>query len=364
MERLLYNSFVKAFVSAFLLGIASLDGASVEPPPSGRLYHGFYWDGVGTDTHDPTEHDVTAADVARYEQAVGKKTVWVYFSDNWFESRKFPGEMCQWIRDAGKIPYIRLMLRSDVDQKHAEQKFSLQKINAGDFDADLRAWAAAARNFGSPILIEWGTEPNGDWFSWNGKWNGGKKNGPKNYVAAYRHIVDLMRAEGAENLTWVWHVNWDDQPEKKWNALENYFPGENYCDWVALSAYGPLTPQTSDGLESLRFKIDAVYSRLTNIAPGKPMIVAEFGCDLRNPHIKATHWAKAALDDLFSNSWPAIIGFCWWNEGWQNDDHKKHDTDMIVLHDAGLTQVFREEFVEHADKIQVQAVQNEVTKHE
>ena len=53
-----------------------------------------------------------------------------------------------------------------------------------------------------------------------------------------------MRAEGAHNLQWIWHVNWDDEPETHWNRLENYFPGDDYCDWLAISAYGPLTPQT------------------------------------------------------------------------------------------------------------------------
>src|ERR1700704_1714050 len=167
-------------------------------PPAGKMYHGFYWGGVGTDTHDPTEHDVIAQDVARYEQAVGKQTTWIYFSDNWFESPKFPLEMCNWIKDLGKVPYIRLMLRSDVDQKHAEKKFTLAKIIAGDFDTDLRAWAREARSFASPLLIEWGTEPNGNWFAWNGKWNGGSKEGPARYLAAYRPIVGLMRGGGGD----------------------------------------------------------------------------------------------------------------------------------------------------------------------
>src|SRR5438874_6236302 len=229
--------------------------AWVQPPPAGKLYHGFYWGDVGTDTHDPTEHDVTPLDVTRYEQTVGAKTAWVYVSNNWFQSRKFPIETCAWIRDLGKLPYVRLMLRSDVDQRHGERKFSLQKIIAGEFDVDLRAWARDARAFGLPILIEWGTEPNGNWFSWNGKWNGGATEGPKRYIAAYRHIVDLMRNEGATNLTWVWHVNWYDEPEQKWNAFENYFPGTDYCDWVALSAYGPTMPVTTDGTESFEFKM-------------------------------------------------------------------------------------------------------------
>ena len=333
---------------------ASLHAESprILPPPSGKLYHGFYWGGVGTDTHDPTEHDVTPADLAHYEQAVGAKTAWVYFSNNWFESRKFPTAMCTWIRDLGKIPYVRLMLRSDVDQEHGEKHFSLQKIIAGEFDVDLRAWARDAKAFGSPILIEWGTEPNGDWFSWNGKWNGGAEEGPKRYIAAYRHIVDLMRAGGADNLTWVWHVNWLDEPERKWNAFENYFPGENYCDWVALSAYGPTTPLMRDGTESFAFKMREAYPRLTKLAPGKPVIIAEFGCDLHNRHLEVVRWAQTALEDIFSNRWPAIVGFCWWNEGWQNDNHKKHDTDMIILHDVDLTRVFRDEFARHADRIQ------------
>jgi len=353
-ERLSYNCLVKTVVAVLFAWVASLHGESpsILPPPAGKLYHGFYWGGVGTDTHDPTEHDVTPADVTRYEQAIGAKTAWVYFSNNWFESRKFPIEMCTWIRNLGKIPYVRLMLRSDVDQRHGEKRFSLQKIITGEFDVDLRAWARDAKAFGSPILVEWGTEPNGNWFSWNGKWNGGAGEGPKRYIAAYRHIVDLMRAESANNLTWIWHVNWLDEPERKSNAFENYFPGENYCDWVALSVYGPTTPLTRDGTESFEFKMREAYPRLTKLAPGKPVIIAEFGCDLHNRHVDVVRWTRTALEDLFSNRWPAIVGFCWWNEGWQNDDHKKHDTDMVILHDLDLTRVFHDEFTQHADKIQ------------
>jgi len=343
--------------ASFVCFVSVAHGAPpISPPSPGKLYHGFYWGGVGTDDHDPTEHDVRPEEVAAYEQAVGAQTTWIYFSDNWFESRSFPIAMCHWIRDLGKIPYIRLMLRSDVDQNRPEKFFTLSKIVNGDFDSDLRAWARAAKEFGTPILVEWGTEPNGDWFSWNGKWNGGHADGPSRYQAAYRHIVDIMRGEGADNLQWVWHVNWLDQPEQKWNAFENYFPGSDYCNWLALSAYGPTTPTARDGTESFRFKLRDAYPRLTKLAPDKPIIIAEFGCDLHNPRVNAADWAKSALEDLFSGRWPAIIGFCWWNEGWQNDSHKKHDSDLIVLHDQELTRVFRDEFASHRERIQSNAV--------
>lgn len=335
-----------------LLGPIRGQNAQLDLPPTGKIYHGFYFNRPGTDDYDPSEHDVTAEDVARYEQAVGKRTAWVYFSDNWFESRNFPGPTCSWIRGLGKVPYIRLMLRSGVDQNRPEKIYTLERVLAGKFDPELRAWAREAKTFGWPVLIEWGTEPNGDWFGWSGKWNGGAKKGPAQYVATYRHIEDLMRSEGASNLKWVWHVNASDEPERKWNAFENYFPGENYCDWLALSAYGAITPRIAHDVRSFRDEIDQAYHRLTSLAPGKPVIVAEFGSDLQNRHFNARTWAGKALEDLFSNRWPRIVGFCWWNEGWQNDDRKNHDTDMIIVHDINLIRVFHEEFAKHADKIQ------------
>jgi hypothetical protein len=335
-----------------LLATSSVCGRQlIAPPPPGKLYQGFYFDEPAAG-HDPSENDVTADNVARFEQTIGAKTAWVFFSNNWFESRKFPRETCDWIRGLGKVPYIRLMLRSDAEQDRPEKTFTLARIIAGVFDDDLKAWARDAAEFGSPILIEWGMEPNGKWFSWNGTWNGGAQEGPARYVAAYRHIVDLMRAGGAANLQWVWHVNWLDQPEAKWNRFENYYPGENYCDWIALSAYGPLTPRAVDGTESFRFKMATAYPRLTKLAPGKPIVIAEFGCAVNNRKVNAGAWARSALDDLFSGRWPAIIGFCWWNESWENDDVPAHNTDMNILHDAGLTKVFREELAKHADKLQ------------
>ena len=327
----------------------------IAPPPAGKLYQGLYFDEPAAG-RDPTEHDVTAENVTRFEQTLGTKTAWIFFSDNWSESRKFPAATCDWIRGLGKIPYVRLMLRSDLEQNHAEKTFSLANILAGKFDDDLKAWAREAKAFGSPILVEWGTEPNGKWFSWNGQWNGGATEGPRRYIEAYRHIVDLMRGEGAENLQWIWHVNWFDEPEAKWNRFENYYPGADYCAWVALSIYGPLTPRATDGTESFRFKMQTAYPRLTKAAPGKPIVIAEFGCDIHHRKVNASEWAKNALEDLFSGRWPAVIGFCWWNESWENDNTAKHDTDMNILHDPGLTKVFREQLTKHADRMQATAI--------
>src|SRR5262245_9301090 len=101
-----------AVVATFGVVFDSNGAERIVAPPKGKLYQGLYFDEPKAG-HDPTEHDVTAADVSRFEEAIGTKTAWVYFSNNWSESRRFPIEMCDWVRGLGKIPYVRLMLRSD-----------------------------------------------------------------------------------------------------------------------------------------------------------------------------------------------------------------------------------------------------------
>src|SRR5690348_985530 len=102
-----YNAEVAKYffftITTFIMFAPALTPAEppIASPPPGHLYHGLYWGGVGTDDHDPTEHDVSAADVNAYERGVGAKVTWIYFSNNWFESRDFPTATCHWIKVLG-----------------------------------------------------------------------------------------------------------------------------------------------------------------------------------------------------------------------------------------------------------------------
>lgn len=315
-------------------------------PPKGYLYQGVYPGGVTGE-----EDDITLHDLRSYEQTVGKTAAWLYFSNNWYRSRKFPLETATWIREAGSIPFIRMMLRSSPDQNQAEPTFTLQNIIDGKFDTDLHAWCADARDFGTPILAEYGTEVNGSWFSWNGVWNGAGKltgygdptqpDGPERFKDAYRHIIQICRAENAKNITWVFHVNDSDDPNESWNAFENYYPGDKWIDWIGVSDYGAQTPQ-DDTWNSFRDGMDAVYPRLTALSPDKPIVLLEFGAPKNNPLGDQALWARDALTNITSFRWPRLIGFSWWNEWWQNDDNPAHDTTMRVQDNPDLAAVFQE----------------------
>ncbi len=318
----------------------------IDVPPPGRLYHGVFTAG---DTGTGEEDDMTATDVARYEHAVSRSVAWVYFSHNWYRDRSFPLDTVRWIAAAGHVPYIRLMLRSSPEEYHREKTFSLQRIIDGEFDDDLCRWSQAARDFGGPLLAEFGTEVNGDWFPWNGRWNGGGRtdrygdddtpDGPERFRDAWRHIHDLADRQGANNITWVFHVDDEDSPDESWNRFEQYYPGDAWVDWVGVSVYGALTPQDTEW-RTFREGMDAAYDRLTALTD-RPVVVLEFGTTANHPDVPQAAWADAALADILGGRWPRLIGFSWWNEHWPNDDDPAHDSELRVEKNPDLQRILR-----------------------
>lgn len=314
--------------------ISDPHGGGLALPGAGQLYHGVF-PGDDESAGDAEENAVTPATLASYENAVGKSAAWVYFSHNWYQGRAFPLSTAAWIRNHGSVPFIRLMLRSSAEQDIAEPLFTLARIAAGEFDADLEAWGRAAAAFETALIVEYGTEVNGSWFSWNGRWNGGAGAGPQAFRRAYRHIVAVVSAQGASNVTWTFHVAQYDVPDESWNRFENYYPGDDVVDWIGVSIYGAATPQDDEWLEFASV-MNQVYARLVAMAPGKPVAVLEVGVPGGNPLGRAATWASAALSGLKAGTWPAVVGFSWWNEAWQNDSNPAHDTDMRVQTVPGL----------------------------
>ncbi len=246
--------------------------------PANGVYHSAYPDFGGT------EDVVTADAINEFEDLAKKDIVWAYFSNNWMEQIKFPTNKVNTILGTGKIPFIRMMARSTWDESKADPKYTLQKIIDGTFDAELNQWAIDAKNTNTNLLVEFGTEVNGNWFPWNGEYNGGGEttaygdpnlaDGPERFVDAYKHIIDICNQNGATNITWFFHADSGGEPADDWNKIENYYPGDNYIDWVGVSVYGPQTRKDDD--EQFKDKLDGVYNRLTTMS-NNPIAILEFG---------------------------------------------------------------------------------------
>lgn len=291
-------------------------------PPDNYIYAGVFPDMGGT------EDSVTAGRLEEYKKLSGHKPVWVYFSNNWFGRIKFPSKEVQLIKESGSIPYIRMLPRSNFGEGKQDPVYRINRFIEGIFDDELLNWARDAKKTGIPLLVEFAPEMNGNWFPWSGIFTGGgKKNkfgsdneadGPERYKAAYRHIIDLFREEGVNNITWVYHPNALSDPQKSWNTLKSYYPGDDYIDWIGVSIYGSQKP----GWEWTQFTdiFDGVYKELCEVSDTKPLTIVEFGVVEDAERGNKANWLKAAFDSFVSGRYPRIQAISYWHSRWRNPD--------------------------------------------
>ena len=193
--------------------------------PKQGAYTGAYID------FGESEDDVTLEQIEGFEEAVGKRQAIVASSSYWGE-QSFPLHNLEIITRHNAIP---LIYWSPWDKPYVMERgpdrFSLDAIVAGKWDAYIDSWARQAKAFERPIFVAWGLEMNGNWFPWSGYFYGGGKQlskdvyaGPDLYKRAYRYIVDRVRAIGAKNIIWVFHVQNYSYPSDEWNQLAGILP--------------------------------------------------------------------------------------------------------------------------------------------
>jgi hypothetical protein len=301
--------------------LSSSQPLKLAPPVNGVYVSAFPYFGN-------EEDQVTATKVTDFETLVGKDIVWAMFSENWGTSGiKFPEASVRAINSTGAIPYIRLMPRTVTDEYVTEDTYTLQNIIDGDFDAKLKAWAQTSKVVGIPVMVEFGCEMNGDWFQWSGVNNGGATtngygdpnlaDGPEKYRDAYRHIIDIFRGEGADNITYVFHPDANSYPEEPWNNMSAYYPGDNYIDWIGCSAYGPRVPgEAWEGFTSI---MDVAYPEMVAMSPTKPLAILEYGAWETGDGKKA-QWITDALQSIKNNRYPRVKALSYWHEQWENND--------------------------------------------
>ncbi len=333
-----------ALVAAVLaLGLTVADGALTGParaeaaagcgpgertvlaPPAKGLYHAAY---PNFSNARLNESAVSVERIRAFERLAGKPITWAYFSNHWFGGRiVFPAAAVRTIQRAGRVPFIRMMAWSRYFADEPDPVFTMQRIIGGDFDDALRRWARDAKATATPVLVEFGTEVNGEWFPWNGRWNGGGRtdgygdpswpDGPERFRDAYRHIVDLFRAEDVRNVTWFFHVNAGSFPHARWNRIRYYYPGDDYVDWVGISNYGSVSPEYE--WDAFTPTLRSIYAQVERMTAEKPVAVLEYGVVEDAAHGDKAQWIRAAFRGLLSGEFPRLYAASWWQERWENE---------------------------------------------
>jgi glycosyl hydrolase family 26 len=195
------------------------------------------------------------------------------------------------------------------------------EILAGKHDSMIAANARRLARDGKPKFLRWGWEMNGSWYAWSGPKNG---DNPAGYVECWKYIRKIFDDEGADNVSWVWSVNWNSQPDTADNGYAAYYPGDKFVDWVAISGY------------NLHHEAPAkLFDRLyQEYASRKPMMISEVGSVDYGGNTKGEWVTQFAA---YVESRPNIAAVCWFD----TDTHINYSETWRVDTNANALAAYR-----------------------
>jgi len=186
---------------------SSSPSGSAPLPTSPASYLGVYEHGT------PANYQPDAV----FAKAVGRQPNLVGYYSGWPEP--FKASFAQTVHGHGAVTILQMDPTGAL----------VSKIAAGSYDTYLRSFADSVRGFGHQVVIGFGHEMNATWYSW-----GYGHVPPRVFVAAWRHIVTLFRARGADNVTWLWTVNAELSSTGR---IASWWPGAGYVTWVGIDGY-------------------------------------------------------------------------------------------------------------------------------
>ncbi|MEO1098736.1 MAG: glycosyl hydrolase [Bacteroidota bacterium] len=169
----------------------------------------------------------------------------------------------------------------------------------GDYDKVIKKYGDWVKTAKRPIYLRIGYEFDGPHNELE----------PGEYVKAYRHIVDLLRKKGVDNIAFVWH-SYASKPYKNYK-LSAWYPGDDYVDWVGISIFGHAYNATGFG----PYCDDVLtFAREHN----KPIMIAEsnpvHGIDPKNSEVW-DQWFVNFFTFIYNKNIKAVSFI---NEDWQS----------------------------------------------
>ncbi|HJU72847.1 MAG TPA: glycosyl hydrolase, partial [Gemmatimonadaceae bacterium] len=233
--------------------------------------------------------------VLALEKALGVTLPLVHLYTAWGDQpdQQFPRRVVQAISYLGSIPVVtwepwlstfEQRLHPNLPAPTARDKGGLAAVARGDYDFYIDRWAADAAVFGRPVMVRFAHEMNDAYrYPW-----GPHHNSVQDYIAAWRHVVERFRNNGADNVVWIWspHVGFDG-----WDV---YYPGNDVVDWVASGALNYATVAYWSKWWTFGEIFGSKYARLASYE--KPIMIAELGTlAVGGDPIR---WYREALTDM------------------------------------------------------------------
>lgn len=242
-----------------------------------------------------------------------------------------PGEAARGVRTilaAGRLalltwePWRLPPAGADPATWPGNHRYRPRHIAEGAFDDDIDEWARALASVGDTVLLRPMHEMNGNWYPWCGTANA---NTPRDFIDAWRRLHGRFRAAGATRVQWVWCPYARSVPDEPHNAIERYFPGEEFVDWMAIDGYNWGDARPWSRWQEFREIFDAPYRTLTRLG-SRPILIAELGCNESGGDKSA--WMTRAWADLLAH-FPRVRGAVWFDTAKECDWRVTSSTESL-----------------------------------
>jgi hypothetical protein len=148
-------------------------------------------------------------------------------------------------------------------------------VASGACDRYIRNYAKSLKAQPLRVIMKFAHEMNVASHAW---WPGNHRQSAGDFINMWRRVRQLFREEGANNVEFLWGPNFDSYPDTPGNQPTDYYPGNDYVDWVGVNAYNYYS-QAPGGAWAWRSFESFVGGRLNDFACRypKPQMVHEFG---------------------------------------------------------------------------------------
>ncbi len=149
---------------------------------------------------------------------------------------------------------------------------------SGKYDDFITQQALRLKEYGKPVVLRPWAEMNADWVDFQPTTPGAapKEQGGTydEFIEAWQRTVDVSRKAGATAVKWAFNPTTDTYTET--TPIERIYPGNDYVDYLALDGYNW---GDGNGLSWCTFGdiYGEQYARLTELAPERPVWIAEIG---------------------------------------------------------------------------------------
>lgn len=192
-------------------------------------------------------------------------------------------------------------------------------INNGSLDSCFRQFANQAKGLNGNLYLRPFHEMNGGWYPWA---VAGKEQA---HINAWRRMVDIFRAQGANNVKFVWCPN--ERFSGDGGPYRNYYPGDAYVDYLCLDGYNWGSANGSPWQSFNQIYRDS-YDEIAALPSSDPVMIGEYGSHT-SPGDKA-QWINDMRASVKTGTYPRLKVMNWFNQNRDNATWQVNSSQAVL----------------------------------